>query len=326
MVVITKNQARNVDRLLGSILRGTNAAVSREIFLVDSASTDNTVELALNYPVNVIRLRPGGRLTPAAGRYVGYKVSRSQYLLFLDGDMELYPGWLGIALSFLADDPAIAAITGDRIDLAVPNGQTARTDHHAATVDAFEVRHCGGAALYRRAALDDVGTFNPYLCSDEEPELCLRLRNGGHRVLRIRHPMVNHYTEPAESLTAALNRRRRGLYLGYGQILRYYIGTPLLLQYLRERGFALLPACVLMIGLGSVVCSSVTREWRWFGCWCLLMLVSVIVDAYRRGSLQATLVGCMRRLLVIEGTGRGLFLKPLQPETYPLTFDVIKRT
>ena len=94
VVLITKNQAWNIERLIESVLRATAGVASSEVWLVDSASTDCTVELAKQYPVNILRLRPDLPLTPAAGRYVGYSYSQSQYVLFLDGDMELYPDWL----------------------------------------------------------------------------------------------------------------------------------------------------------------------------------------------------------------------------------------
>src|SRR5205814_10040498 len=42
----------------------------------------------------------------------------------------------------------------------------------------------GGAALYRRSVLEHVGTFNPYLFSDEEPELYIRIRHAGYQVLQ----------------------------------------------------------------------------------------------------------------------------------------------
>jgi len=43
--------------------------------------------------------------------------------------------------------------------------------------------------MYRRAVLEEVGTFNPYLNSDEEPELGLRIRHAGYRILELDHPI-----------------------------------------------------------------------------------------------------------------------------------------
>src|SRR5512146_1980330 len=88
VVLITCDQEWNVCRLVRSVLDDPST-VEREIVLVDSASTDSTVALALEYPISVVRLRPGQPLTAAAGRYLGHLRGTGDATLFLDGDMEL---------------------------------------------------------------------------------------------------------------------------------------------------------------------------------------------------------------------------------------------
>jgi hypothetical protein len=201
----------------------------------------------------------------------------------------------------------------------------ASTLRAAAVGEAIEAPICGGAAMYRRIVMEQVGTFNPYLYADEEPELCLRIRHQGYRIIHIRCPMVNHYTEPNETLSSVISRRRRNFYLGCGQNIRYHAGTELLWQYLRERGFAFIPGFALMAGLLSLLWSLTTHQWLWFGSWCLLVAVFVASDARRKHSFYRTIVSLIKRLFSIEGTVRGLLLKPLPPETYPASLDVIQR-
>ena len=76
VVLISKNQAWNISRLIESVLQATSSFLSSEIILVDSNSTDETVEFASRYPISIVRLRPGQRLSPAAGRYIGYQRPR----------------------------------------------------------------------------------------------------------------------------------------------------------------------------------------------------------------------------------------------------------
>src|SRR5947207_107298 len=94
VVLITRNQAWNVGRLVKSVLSKASPFLSIEVTLVDSASTDPTVSLACAYPINVVVLDEDQRLSAAAGRYVGYQQSSSsaRFVLFLDGDMELHDG------------------------------------------------------------------------------------------------------------------------------------------------------------------------------------------------------------------------------------------
>ena len=98
VVLISKNQAWNIDRLVTSVLKETEHFPGREIVLVDSASSDQTTEIAARYPISVLKLHPEQRLTAAAGRYVGYHHTTGDLVLFLDGDMELCSGWLEQAL------------------------------------------------------------------------------------------------------------------------------------------------------------------------------------------------------------------------------------
>jgi glycosyltransferase involved in cell wall biosynthesis len=251
VVLISKNQEWNIPRLVESVLRETARFPSREIVLVDSASTDRTTEIAARYPISVLKLCPEQRLTAAAGRYVGYKRTTGDLVLFLDGDMELCEGWLDQALGVMRSRSDIAVVCGRVIDR--PKALHTPTVEHlealgtgAAVVD---VLHGGGAAMYRRSVLEQVGTFNPYLYSDEEPELCLRVRHAGYRVLRLPRPIAFHYSAPAEALSTLLGRRSRNLWLGYGQNIRYLSDSPLLWPYLRERGWAVAPALTLCSGV-----------------------------------------------------------------------------
>ena len=87
-------------------------------------------------------------------------------------------------------------------------------------------------AARRRCVLEQVSTFNPYLCSDEKPELGLRIRQAGYRFLELDCPIVRHYNDAPVVFSTILSRRRRNFLLGIGQGARYYLTnkrTPLAL-------------------------------------------------------------------------------------------------
>jgi GT2 family glycosyltransferase len=325
VVLISKNQAWNIARLIESVLQGIACVSSKEIVLVDSASMDETVELASCYPIRILRLRPDQQLTPAAGRYVGYKHTKGGLVLFLDGDMELCPGWLEKALEVIHDRPEVAVVTGQIVDLPKTSGLhdkplLANMDMVIGT----EVPHGGGAAVYRRSVLEQVGSFNPYLYSEEEPELCLRIRHAGYRVLQLKYPIAYHYSDPEGALSTLAGRWRRNLYLGFGQVIRYSLGNKLLWLYLRERSYGCIPALGLTAALISFLWSLKSHQWVWFRLWVLLLVVTVSGDAYRKCSLYRAIFSLLRRVFIMEGTVRGFLLKPLNVESYPGRFDVIK--
>jgi glycosyltransferase involved in cell wall biosynthesis len=325
VILISRNQEWNIARLVESVLRETAPLPSTEIVLVDSASTDRTTEIAARYPITVLRLRPNQRLTAAAGRYVGYKRTTGNLVLFLDGDMELCQGWLEQAIAVMQSRSEVGVVCGRLIHRPVapikpadeppefPNADVAGCD---------DVR-AGGAAMYRRSVMEQVGTWNPYLYSDEEPEICLRIRYAGYRILRLARPIVFHYSAPADSVSTLFGRRSRNLWLGFGQNIRYFLGSPLLWLYLRERGWAVVPALALSAGVIATVASRLTGNWRWLALWGACLAMVTIGIAIRKRSLKHGIFTIVERLLILEGTIRGLLLKPFDPAGYPGSYEVI---
>jgi glycosyltransferase involved in cell wall biosynthesis len=330
VVLISKNQAWNVARLIESVLQATVAIPSKEIILVDSASTDETAELAGRYPISVVRLQPGP-LTPAAGRYVGYKRTQGELVLFLDGDMELLQGWLEHALRAMRGAPQAGVMMSSKIiDLSPPaaNEKTPPPEKvcTSAPKEVFYASFvAGGAALYRRSVLEQVGTFNPHLKSDEEPELCLRIRHAGYRVLLLDYPIVRHYTIAQETISGLLGRRRRKFLMGVGQCVRYHMGSKLLWPYVKERGmWSLMAALWLAVGLGAALWSLFTRHFLWMDLWTVLLALLIAGAAWRKRSLRRAMLSVFHRLLMVEGLLRGFLMKPLPPESYPQNAEVIR--
>ena len=326
IVIITKNQEWNTTRLIESVLERTAHLAVKEVVLVDSASTDQTIDIAQTFPIRILRLHANQRLTAAAGRYVGFCQTTGDYVLFLDGDMELCNGWVDQALDILVQRPDLAVISGLVIDLpktAESNAEImARYQNNTNAL--VELQHGGGAAIYRRSVLQQVGPFNPYLYSDEEPELCLRIRQAGYRVARIEYPIAFHYTDPRYELSALFARRRRNLYLGFGQNIRYHLSTGLVWAYLMERRFALLPGAAILVGLAGLVLTLATGHPGWFSLWLAGIVITIALDALRRGSLRRTIHSLLNRLLIVEGSIRGFAHKVLDPEDYPAHYDVIQ--
>ncbi|MEZ4664407.1 MAG: glycosyltransferase [Caldilineaceae bacterium] len=324
-IIITKNQEWNIERLIESIQRGAAMLEKVEIILVDSASTDATIERAQKYPIRIIQLQAEQRLTAAAGRHIGYKHSSGQLILFLDGDMELDPAWLPKALSVMENHPDIAVVSGLIIDLpkdAVSPGPNRTKAVH--DQEFFAVKYTGGAAMHRRRVIENVGDFNPYLYSDEEPDLCIRIRQQGHRIVRLYHPMVNHYTDPPGGIWSLVGRWRRNLYLGAGQNLRYKWGTHLFWPYFKERGYGCVPLAGILMGLAFFIWTVRTERLNWFlGC-LLLGVAGLAAAAYRKRSIYRVASSLLERLFIMDGTVRGFLMKPNPPDSYPAALEIIK--
>ncbi len=326
VVMIARNQEWNVRRLIESVIARTANLPVADVILVDSASTDRTVDLATLYPIRVIRLRDEQRLTAAAGRHAGLLQTDGDVVLFLDGDMELCAGWADAALALLERDDQIAAVSGQVIDQPA-NASSPLTNERSsepAINDYDEVQHGGGAAAYRRDVLAQVGSFNPFLFSDEEPELCLRIRQTGYRIARLRQPIAYHYSDPSSAIATLFARRKRNLYLGPGQALRLHLRSKMLLPYARERGFGLAPAAGIAAGLACVGAALANRDPRWALAWIAGVLAVLGADALRRQSLYRALFSMVQRLLFVEGTLRGFFMQTPDSARFPYLIEVVK--
>ena len=326
VVIITKNQGWNVRRLIESVMRETEGRVGTEIILVDSASTDDTVDVASEFPIRVIRLSKRQRLTAAAGRHAGLSQTSGDIVLFLDGDMELRRNWIDAAMKTFVAEPNIAVVSGLVVDqpLNARRSQSLESLEELSESRYSDVPHGGGAAAYRRSVLDEVGSFNPYLFSDEEPELCLRIRHAGYRIVRLEQPIADHYSDPAGSISTLFGRRSRNLYLGPGQALRIHFGSSMLLPYARERGFGLLPGAGIAAGIVSLVMSTAARQPRWSVLWLSGVATLFIIDSTRKRSLHRALFSMVQRMLFAEGTVKGFMACPADPSRYPCMIEIIK--
>lgn len=296
VVIVTLNEADRIATCIESVLAACRHLEAVEVILVDSRSTDATVDVAKAYPVRILRLPPESVRTPGAGRHVGTAYSRGDFLLFVDGDMRLSQDWLPSALEWIRTD-GVAGVDGQLNEPA--------TWEEPHTVDSMR-----GVALYEREALESVGGFDPYLESLEDVHLGYQLTAAGYRLLRLpsvaaQHPERDAYTDP-------LRRFRQGYMFGLGQVLRRSLRTPSILRrHLSWMRFNLLLVGWLLLGLFSAVVPGGTVAWV------LGSLLGVGVVISRLGPRKAI------EFLVSKGLGiPGILVgltRPLpSPELFPL--------
>ncbi|HSQ74330.1 MAG TPA: glycosyltransferase family A protein [Bacteroidota bacterium] len=249
--------ARNEESTLGRNLEGVAKEVrdlDAEILLIDSASSDRTVSIAKTYPVRIVHLEPSPLLSPAAGRYVGTIASKGKFVFFMDGDMILIPGWLKRGLEEM-HEKSLAGVAG-RIFFVSPGEEL--TQDHPDDFPLGEIKGIGLSAIYRRAALDQCGTFNPYAKGEEEIELGYRLLRGGFTLKRVAVPMAYHVDKPKGA--GAIDQKAK-YFAGTGQILRRYPGSELARRLIRSTAPVFAQQCIV---LGTVVALAVLVIAGWY--------------------------------------------------------------
>jgi glycosyltransferase involved in cell wall biosynthesis len=227
VVVIARNEENVIGRCLDSVVHAVSHR-NAEILFVDSASTDRTVEIAQCYPIGIVRLDPHLPLSPSAGRWLGTRLTNGEYLFFVDGDMVVIDGWLAHALEVLGNQH-VAAV-GGRLFWILPGEEL-----HLGRRDDFplgQVPGLGGAGVYRRRALQECGTYNPFLRGEEERELAYRLSSGGYTVERVEAPMAYHLNKPR---SVQENVERAIYFRGVGQIMRHYALRRIFWDLLKEQ-------------------------------------------------------------------------------------------
>jgi glycosyltransferase involved in cell wall biosynthesis len=81
IVIITNNEAFNIERTLLSVLK-----ISSDIIIVDSDSTDNTLEICKKFPVRIYQHKWEGY---AAQKNFGNNLTKNDWILSIDADEEL---------------------------------------------------------------------------------------------------------------------------------------------------------------------------------------------------------------------------------------------
>ena len=90
IVAIGRNEAENLSRLIHSIkalIAYCNFPI--ETVFVDSASQDDSVEIASAFFDVVCQLEADDNLCASAGRYVGTLEAENPFVFYIDADMEV---------------------------------------------------------------------------------------------------------------------------------------------------------------------------------------------------------------------------------------------
>lgn len=312
VVVVTRNEAANVDDCLGSILDLCEDGPDHELILVDSNSSDDSTTRAANYPVTVLRIPRDDLASPGAGRYVGTQYAEGDYILFVDGDMRLTTGWLDDAME-LVQQAGTAGVSGALADPDAGPGTEVLADESPTidTTDLHPVEALRGVALYDAAALDEVGGFDPHLQASEDVDVGYRLRAAGYRLHRL--PVVVATHPDTGSLVDPIRRWRRGYFHGVGQAVRKGAEHPGILA----RHVATLRHPLLGAVWGALGLTLAARSRRARLAWTLLTLSGLTAYATQTG-VRRTLADSCSYTLTVVGLLLGSRRPPPPPEEYPI--------
>lgn len=195
VVAIGRNEGDRLVRCLDALKEAQSQGVS--VVYVDSGSTDTSCEAAASRGATVVNLDLSIPFTAARARNAGFERllhldPAVDYVQFLDGDCELVTGWLDRAQQELDHHPDWAVVCGRRRERYPERSIYNRLCDIEWDTPIGEATACGGDAMMRVVAVQQVEGFNPTLIAGEEPELCVRLRQQGWKIWRIDAEMTLH--------------------------------------------------------------------------------------------------------------------------------------
>jgi hypothetical protein len=203
----------NGKHLLSDCLTSLECQTCRdfEIILVDNGSCDSSVEFVKKHfpEVRVISLTENRGF--AGGNNVGIQHARGRYIALLNNDAKADSRWLEELTNALDSHPEIdfcasKIVFYDRHDLIDTAG-----DYFSIAGSAGKIGHlddstkpeynrmrpvfgaCAGAAIYRKAMLDEIGLFDEdFFLSFEDVDLSFRAQLHGHKCLYFPSALVYH--------------------------------------------------------------------------------------------------------------------------------------
>jgi GT2 family glycosyltransferase len=192
VIILNWNGSGVIAECLDAVRASTYKNV--EIIVVDNGSTDDSLNIARHYTdVRIIENKQN--LGYAAGNNRGLLQARGEYMVTLNNDAVVTPGWLEQPVAMFASDQRIGIIACRQMEYArrdymdclygyplaslrfqpMGNGRRFNANDPLLSEAGYVMSAGGAAAIYRKAFIHELGGFDErYGSFHEESDLCLR--------------------------------------------------------------------------------------------------------------------------------------------------------
>lgn len=192
IIVCAHNNAEMTHKCLTRLRMNTRAY---ELICVDDGSTDAHRSVAETFRLftrNVYRIPHSGA---AAARNEALKHISGVYIVFLDNDCFVPPGWLDRLEQIAMRDPKIGIVA------AVPSDEDHRLLTPAGVDGLINAEEAGSACmLITRRLFEEIGYLDPVLgYAGEDTDYCFRAKLAGFRVVSAPDVRVEHLKNATRS-------------------------------------------------------------------------------------------------------------------------------
>lgn len=173
-----------------------------ELIVIDNGSTDESLDIARSYcgRPNYTLIENGENTGFSHAVNQGIRAAQAEYVVLFNNDAFAEPDWLAELLRAAESDPKIFAVqslmirhfereladdAGDYVNLigfAAKEGDGRSVTRYTKQKRIFSA--CGGASLYRKSILDEIGLFDEnFFAYFEDVDLSWRANNAGYKNL-----------------------------------------------------------------------------------------------------------------------------------------------
>lgn len=181
----------------------------KAVVVVDNASTDGSARLVEQF-AQVQLIRAESNLGFAAGNNLALRECTTEFVALLNPDAFVEPDWLEQLIAGARRHPEAAAFGSRQLTWSAPDILDGTGDAYhlsglvwrsrwGARQQPEDLREhaifspCAAAAMYRRAALEEVGGFDEdYFCYVEDVDLGFRLQLAGYQAIYVPQAVVQH--------------------------------------------------------------------------------------------------------------------------------------
>jgi glycosyltransferase involved in cell wall biosynthesis len=223
VVMAAKNYGRFIAQAIDSVLEQTHT--DWELLIIDDGSSDHTARVVEPYLIDKrIRYVPSDTLGQPRAKNLGYRLSRGQYIAYLDADDAWAPTKLQKQLHRFERNPVLGVVASDRL-LMDDQGNTRPAPASPPmpygdilTQVFLKNRLCFSSVMIRREVFEHLGAFDPQL--DVAIDYDLWLRVAAHYGFdNVNEPLVLYRTghgnlsgKLADRVTTALGIMHRALF------------------------------------------------------------------------------------------------------------------
>lgn len=216
IIIVSYNTADWIGICLDSI--AADSPCGEEVFVIDNASSDGGVDfLKRNYPwVHLVSNKDNRGFAAANNQALPF--CRGRYILFLNPDTTILPGFLKKFIAFM-DSHAHIGLAGSKV--VNPDGSLQESVSYRYPGERYAARELSGlkgkiacvlgASMVARAAIikDLRGFDEDFFLYGEDQDLCLRMRKAGYEIGYCEEAVVVHQGGQSERSSTSLELWRK---------------------------------------------------------------------------------------------------------------------